>query len=346
VLIPEFAPQSGIALTWPHALTDWRETLADIVPVYLDIARAVSIHERLLVICYDEAHRIAITDTFKAAELPADNICFTCAPSNDTWIRDYGPLVTERNGEIELHDFTFDGWDGKHPAALDNDMTRNLLAAGLFDALPCHHYPLVLEGGSIDTDGHGTVLTTSRCLLETGRNVNTDRHAIETALRTALGVERFLWLDFGEIFGDDTDGHVDMLARFCSPDTIAYSACNRTDDPHNPQLSAMEAQLETFTTTSGEPYRLVPLPLPDPCYDEDNQRLPASYANFLIMNDAVLIPSYRDPADTAAQQALQACFPTREVIPIDSLPLIRQHGSLHCATIQLPAGVLQQADGA
>ncbi|MDX1697475.1 MAG: agmatine deiminase family protein, partial [Thiohalobacterales bacterium] len=167
-----------------------------------------------------------------------------------------------------------------------------------------------------------------------------DHDAIEAALRSTLGAERFLWLEHGEIIGDDTDGHFDMLARLCGADTIAYTRCTDSDDPHFPQLEAMQNELENFRTADGRPYRLVPLPLPAACLDDDNRRLPASYANFLIMNDAVLMPAYRDPADKIALQALAACFPRREIIPIDCLPLIRQNGSLHCATLQLPAGVL------
>ena len=340
MLIPEFAPQSGVALTWPHASTDWGPSPGDIIPVYLDIARAVLAHERLLIICYDEAHRTEITGSFAAAGLSADGASFTCVPYNDTWIRDYGPLVTGHGGVIELHDFTFDGWDGKYPAVLDNGVTRVLQAAGLFDKLRCHRYPLVLEGGSIDTDGCGTLLTTARCLLQTGRNHGAGRDEIESALHRALGVERVLWLEHGEIIGDDTDGHIDMLARFCSPDTIAYTSCSEVDDPHYPSLDAMQVQLRSFTTGAGHPYRLAPLPLPVACYDENRQQLPASYTNFLIMNNAVLMPAYHDRADAIAARTLQDCFPAREIIPIDCRPLIRQRGSLHCATLHLPAGVL------
>ena len=340
MLIAESAPQSGIVLTWPHARSDWRASLADIIPVYLDIARAVSAHERLLVVCYDAAHRTAVMDSFREAGLGIANVGFTCIPSNDTWIRDYGPLAVARGAAVELHDFVFDGWDGKYPAGLDDGVTQALQAAGLFGDLPCHRHTLVLEGGSIDTDGRGTLLTTARCLLHTGRNRGAGRDVIEAALHSILGITRVLWLQHGEIIGDDTDGHVDMLARFCSADTIAYASCADSDDPQYPPLQAMLAELQTFRTADGQPYRLVPLPLPAARYDADNQRLPASYANFLIINDAVLMPTYRDPADDIALQALQACFPARDIIPIDCLPLIRQSGSLHCATLQLPSGVL------
>ncbi|MGB5260674.1 MAG: agmatine deiminase family protein [Gammaproteobacteria bacterium] len=344
MLPPEFAPQSGVILTWPHGHSDWRDTLADITPVYIELARAILAHERLLVICYDEIHRDTIHTTLAKAGLCDDDIMFACATSNDTWIRDYGPLVTLQNKVAELHDFTFDGWDSKHPAALDDGIARVLHAEGRFGTLPLVRHALVLEGGSIESDGCGTLLTTSRCLLKTGRNPGIGRAEMESVLRAALGAERVLWLDHGEIIGDDTDGHVDMLARFCSVDTLAYSHCDQADDPHYLPLQAMAAQLQAFTTAAGQDYRLVPLPLPAPCLDADNRRLPASYANFLIINDAILMPAYNDPADDVAAQALQDCFPSRAIIPIDCLPLIRQAGSLHCATLQLPAGVLTASD--
>ncbi|MBT8122940.1 MAG: agmatine deiminase family protein [Gammaproteobacteria bacterium] len=344
MLIPEFAPQSGIVLTWPHARSDWRDLLADITPVYIDISRAVTATERLLVICYDNAHRDAVRHTLETAGVTMAGIRFTCVKTNDTWVRDYGPLCSAFRDTPILHHFTFDGWDGKYPASLDNEVTGSLHTAGLFGGLELRNHPLVLEGGSIDSDGCGSLLTTARCLTQTGRNPGVDRTEITKRLCDSLGMEQVLWLDHGEIIGDDTDGHIDMLARFCSKDTIAFTGCDRRDDPHYAPLRAMASQLEILRNTAGQPYRLVPLPLPQPCFDEDNQRLPASYANFLILNDTVLMPAYNDPADTIAADTLAACFPTRDIIPIDCRPLIRQGGSLHCATMQLPAGVLVDID--
>jgi agmatine/peptidylarginine deiminase len=344
VLIPEFAPQSGIVLTWPHARSDWRDLLADITPVYIDIARAVTATERLLVICYDDAHRDAVNHTLETAGVTMAGIRFTCVATNDTWVRDYGPLCTAFHDTPILHNFIFDGWDGKYAASMDNAVTGTLHAAGVFGELELRDHPLVLEGGSIESDGCGSLLATSRCLTETGRNPGVDRTEITKLLCDSLGMEQVLWLDHGEIIGDDTDGHIDMLARFCSKDTIAFTGCERRDDPHYAPLRAMASQLETLKNTAGQPYRLVPLPLPQPCFDEDNRRLPASYANFLILNDTVLMPAYNDPADTIAANTLAECFPTRDIIPIDCRPLISQGGSLHCATMQLPADVLVNID--
>jgi agmatine/peptidylarginine deiminase len=340
VLIPEFAPQSGVLVTWPHKQSDWKDRLEEIEPVYLDIAHTVSTRERLLVICFDETHRRHISDCLAKASIPEHNIRYACAPSNDTWVRDYGPLTVQVDGKPVLQDYAFNAWGGKYASALDDGITGSLYRSGVFGKLEYQRYPLVLEGGSIDVDGRGTLLTTARCLLAPTRNPELGRTGLEDWFHRHMGIEHVLWLQHGALAGDDTDAHVDMLARFCSTDTIAYSRCTDPDDAHYASLQAMEIELQAFRSTTGDPYRLVPLPLPQPIHDENGQRLPGSYANFLIINDAVLLPVYDDPADCVAQQALAACFPDREIIPINCLPLIRQYGSLHCATMQLPAGVL------
>ena len=340
LLFPEFAPQSGVILTWPHAQSDWRDGLADIERVYRDISLAISRHERLLVICYDRLHRQHVNRLLDSAGVARCSVRYVIATTNDTWVRDYGPLsVLQETGPVLL-DFVFDGWGGKYPAALDDRVCRQLCAAGVFGDRPCQRQALVLEGGSIDTDGAGSLLTTTRCLLGAGRNPGTDKVALETLFRERLGIDRIMWLDYGELRGDDTDAHVDMLARFCSPDTIAYTQCTDPSDEHHAVLAAMEQQLQTFRTGNGAAYTLIPLPLPRPVFNSSGQRLPASYANFLIINGAVLVPVYNDPADAVALDALTACFPGREVVAIDSLSLVQQNGSLHCATMQLPEGVL------
>ena len=199
---------------------------------------------------------------------------------------------------------------------------------------------LVLEGGSIDSEGAGTLLTTTACLLSQNRNPHLNRAGLERALADLLGAERVLWLEHGALAGDDTDAHIDTLARFCPDDTIAYVRCDDPADEHFAPLAAMEAELQGFRTTAGRPYRLVVLPWPRPVFDTDGHRLPATYANFLVVNNAVLVPTYRDPQDAASLETLAALFPGRQVIGIDALPLIHQHGSLHCLTMQLPRGTL------
>lgn len=339
-LLPEFAPQSGVIITWPHAGTDWRHDLETIEAVYVAIARVVTRFERLLVLCRDAGQQRYIQGLLEQATVPAAAVSLAVVPTNDTWVRDYGPLAVLQGDQPVLHDFIFNGWGGKYPAVLDNAVSMYLFTRGDFGTVDFLRHTLVLEGGSIDTDGEGTLLTTSRCLLGPGRNPGIDRVALEQKLHALVGIERVLWLEHGELIGDDTDGHIDMLARFCTPGVIAYVQCNDPADTQYVALAAMQEQLRSFRTTGGEPYSLVPLPLPQPVFNTAGERLPASYANFLIINGAVLVPVYDDPADAAALAALAPCFPGRELVPVDSRALIQQYGSLHCATMQLPAGVL------
>ena len=339
-LPPEWAPQSGVMLTWPHKQSDWAATLEDIEPVFVDIARHIACHERLLLVCFDETHRDHVRAALKDAKVDLAQTRFYCVPSDDSWARDHGPLTVLCQGESRLLDFQFNGWGNKYPAALDNQISRALSLAGAFDAVSMETVPWVLEGGSIDVDGSGTLLTTQRCLLSPNRNPEWTRPDLEAALKDRLGIKRILWLQHGYLAGDDTDSHIDTLARFCDPETIAYVACDDPADEHYAELQAMETELQHFRSATGRPYRLVPLPWPRPVYDDAGQRLPATYANFLIINSAVLVPTYDDPADESAQACLARHFPGHEIIGVRCGPLLRQHGSLHCVTMQLPAGVL------
>ena len=339
-LIPEFAPQSGVLLVWPHVASDWRDSLAEIEPVYIELVRAISRHEAVLIVCYDDEHIHHIKQRLADTRIERSGVRQVVVPTNDTWVRDYGPLAVQGNQSVSLVDFTFDGWGGKYASGLDNAVPAALAAAGVFKSPGLQQHSLVLEGGAIDYDGSGTLLTTTRCLLDAGRNPAMDRAALENELQACLGIDRVLWLDYGFIQGDDTDGHVDMLARFCSPHDIAYTRCRDTGDDHFATLKEMERQLQTFSDRDGRPYRLHPLPLPAPVYSSDGTRLPASYANFLIINGAVLLPVYDDPADEEARAVLKQCFPGREIESVNCLPLIAQYGSLHCASMQLADGIL------
>ncbi len=340
-LPPEWHPQSGVQLTWPHADSDWGPLLDEVEPVFATIAREISARERLLVACHDAPLRDRVRALLEQAGCAMERVTLHLAPSNDTWARDHGPLtVLDGNGSARLLDFTFNGWGGKHAHARDNRITAALHAQGAFGTTPLEAVAMVLEGGSVEVDGLGTLLTTSHCLLTPTRNPELDRAAIEARLGQWLGIDRVLWLSEGHLEGDDTDAHIDTLARFCDPHTIAYVACDDPNDSHYPALKAMEAELTALRDRDGRPYRLVPLPWPRPAFSADGQRLPATYANFLIINGAVLVPTYRDPADAVALERLASCFPGREIVAIDCRPIIEQYGSLHCLTMQLPEGVL------
>ena len=336
----EWAPQSGVLLTWPHDQSDWQPYLAEVEPVYVNIARAVCKHERLLVCCRDERHIDQVTLCLKDGGIDMRNVTLHIAPSNDSWARDHGPITLLQNNAPVLLDFVFNGWGGKYAAELDNRITRRLHAQGAFGATPIVTMDLVLEGGSIESDGKGTLLTTTHCLLSPKRNPHLTRMQIEQRVMQFFNVKHVLWLTHGHLEGDDTDSHIDTLARFCDAHTIAYVQCDDPADAHYADLQAMEQELQALRDAQGKPYRLVPLPWPKAKTNADGKRLPATYANFLIINGAVLAPTYRDAADALALTRLRECFPDREIVPIDCLPLIYQFGSLHCISMQLPFGVL------
>ena len=339
-LPPEWASQSGVMLTWPHGHGDWAARLATVEPVFVAIAREVARRERVLIGAYDVDHSHRIQKLLRDAGVDLSRVVLRIAISNDTWARDHGPITLLCRNDATLLDFGFNGWGGKYPHALDKVITRRLYEAGAFGATPLETVDWVLEGGSIEVDGDGTLLTTARCLLAPTRNPGFTRDRLEQNLKELLGLNRILWLNRGYLAGDDTDSHIDTLARFCNAHTIAYVACDDPADEHYLELKSMEQELQKFRTADGTPYRLAPLPWPRAKYNEDGKRLPATYANFLVVNGAVLVPTYDDPADAAALARLKDCFPDREIVAVDCLPLIYQFGSLHCVTMQLPAGVL------
>ncbi len=332
----EWHPQSGVQVTWPHRDTDWKENLGEVTGCYVAFSKEILQREKLLVACRDAGE---VSAHFTAGERV--NLLLHELPSNDTWTRDHGGVGLFNEGRPLLVDFGFNGWGLKFAANHDNQITRYLYERSAYrqDVGYRNRLDFILEGGSIETDGAGTLLTTSRCLLSPNRNGALNREQVEEQLKLTLGVERVLWLDHGFLEGDDTDSHVDTLARFCDEETIAYVACDDEEDIHHGELREMERELKAFVTSSGEPYRLLPLPMADALYHE-GRRLPATYANFLIINGAVLMPFYGSPKDGVAKRQLQLAFPEREVIGIDCRPLIKQAGALHCVTMQLPAGFL------
>ncbi|MGP9663530.1 agmatine deiminase family protein [Halomonas sp. AOP22-C1-8] len=340
-LLPEWHPQDGLQLTWPRPDGDWASLLSRIEATLERIVLATVRYQQLVISMPDQATCDRVRKTFDAYGVPAHKLLLIVAPTDDTWARDHGPIsVIDDEGQPLLLDYTFTGWGGKFPASNDNRLTQALADAGVW-ACPVASRDMVLEGGAIETDGAGTLLTTEACLLNPNRNPHLTRQDVEALLGDDFGVDRVLWLTHGHLEGDDTDSHVDTLARFCNSSTIAYVRCDDPQDPHYAALHTMEQELKAFRQRNGEPYQLVPLPWPQACFDpEDGHRLPATYANFLIINEAVLVPTYGDPADTLALSALAEAFPNYALIPIECSSVIRQHGSLHCLTMQLPKGTL------
>lgn len=338
--LAEWHPQWGILLAWPHPDTDWADNLDAAETCYATIVSEISLREQVLLLCHDDAHQAHIESVLSAVTHNAANVHCVQMTYNDTWARDFGFITVKQAGKPLLLDFTFTAWGGKFEAALDNAVNQRLAHHPLLSGNTLETHPLVMEGGSLETDGQGTLLTTEICLLNPNRNPTLGRSAIESQLRDALGVERILWLAHGHLEGDDTDAHIDTLARFADSSSIVYMSCTDPTDSHYKPLQAMEAELQALRQTNGEPYRLFPIPLPEAIY-ADGRRLAASYVNFLIINGAVLLPVYADECfDPVAIKQMQAAFPRHTIIPIDCRALIAQNGSLHCITMQIPYEVV------
>lgn len=336
-LTAEWEAQDGVLLAWPHQGTDWADMLGEAQAVFVEIIRQITRFEKVLLTAplADEAREMLVR-----AGVDMSKVSIHELPNNDTWARDFGPITVMFNDRPVLLDFGFNGWGLKFAADQDNQITKRLAFQGAF--IPSvKTVGLVLEGGSIETDGLGTILTTSACLLSPNRNPQLDKSEVEQAFASLLGATRVLWLNHGWLAGDDTDSHIDTLVRICPDNVILYVACDDPRDEHYAELKLMEEELRTFKAPDGSPYRLIALPWPKARFDKMAHRLPATYANYLVINRAVLVPTYRDPEkDAQALACIAEAFPGREVIGIDCLPLIQQHGSLHCVTMQLPEGVL------
>ncbi len=333
----EWEGQRAVMIAWPHIQTDWGPFMDQVVPVYREMARLISARQPLWILCRDE---LEAKRDLKMADM--NQVRFVEIPFNDTWVRDYGPLIVYEDGDPVLLDYRFNGWGGKFNAELDNRVTSVLYGHGFFDEQVSYRDRLdfVLEGGAVETDGRGLMIATTRSILSPGRNAVCGLETATVRLENDLGLRKVDWLHNGRLEGDDTDGHIDMLARFCDAHTLCYVRCDDKRDPHYSGLKKMEEELKGLKNVEDEPFRLLPLPLPDPVYSAKGIRLPASYANFLIMNEAVLMPVYGCRADEAAREVLSEAFRGREILTVNARPLIMQGGSVHCATLQFPEGVL------
>jgi len=305
-LIPEWEKQEFIQLVFPHKETDWNCCLDEAIETFSEIAYAIAQYQKVL-ICYQDKNTIS--------HLKHKNFIFKKVKNNDTWARDFGAISVKINNEVKLLDFKFNGWGLKFPSNYDNLISRKIFNIH-------KSYNFVLEGGSIDTNGE-ILLTTSKCLLEENRNYPMSKNEIEEFLKNELFVKEIIWLNHGFLEGDDTDSHIDTLARFVNKDTIVYCKCENKNDIHYEELKKMEEELKKTN------FNLIPLPFPSPKY-YDNERLPATYANFLITNEAIILPIYEDSKDKYAYDLFKEIFKDKEIIPINANVLIREHGSIHC----------------
>ncbi len=401
VLPAEWEPQSAVMLTWPHTGTDWKPYLADITNTYIDLANIITRYEQLLVATPDKsATWQTLHDSLSPEQM--DRVHLYEVDSNDTWARDHGPITMVMRKKqntwmtpIRLLDFKFNGWGEKFKWEKDNAINLQLYYQAAFNADLENHQGFVLEGGSIESDGRGTLFTTSQCLLAPHRNQPFTRENIDHQLKNFFNLRQVVWLDHGNLVGDDTDGHIDTIVRVAPHDTLLYIGCDDPGDEQYDDFQALEKQLQGLLTFEGYPYRLLKLPMPDPVFDNGEQlitrgkdgvlrdaysgeiyqekkigreigcdkdcdngcgkqcknvplgdRLPATYANFLIINKAVIYPTYNQPEkDEEAKRQIQLAFPDREIIGVDSLTIIRQHGSIHCLTMQLPEGAIRGKQG-
>ena len=335
ILPAEWHPQSCVQLTWPHEDTDWRDYLDDITETFVQIAKAVAHYEPLVIAAkYPERVREMLAESLNDDEMARVSI-YEC-DNNDTWARDHAFITlvptSDASAPCRLLDFRFNGWGEKFAADKDNRINHTLYNKGVFSGERVDYDDFVLEGGSIESDGRGTVLTTSVCLMAPHRN----QPEVEAVLKERLCARKIVWFDHGQLIGDDTDGHIDTIVRICPDNTLLYVGCDDEKDPQYADLKALENQLKQATDADGKPYRLLKLTMPDALYD-DGDRLPATYANFLIINGAVIVPTYnQEENDARALELVAEAFPGYDIIGIDSQTIVRQHGSIHCLTMQYP----------
>lgn len=332
----EWEPQTAVMMALPHKDTDWNYILDEALDQYHRLVKAMTDNKVMVILlCRNvNAAMELLCDCDRHYLIPVE------ADFNDTWTRDYGPLCIEKDNRKRALDFGFNGWGLKFAADKDNLINLSLNEKGLIpDNVYRNNRDFILEGGSVESDGAGTLLTTSRCLCSPNRNGGKSKQELSEILGRRLGVSHVLWLDYGALEGDDTDSHIDTLARIAPNDTIIFTGCRDIDDTHFEELLRMRAQLSMFRTIEGNPFNLVELPLPSPVYDEDGNRIPATYANYLITGKVIFMPTYADPErDLLASRTLNIVFPDHKVVGVDCRTLLKQHGSLHCATMQLHPG--------
>jgi len=321
----EWEHQAGTLLVWPDEQTDWNQYLDQIQETYIRLIRLILKYQPVYLCSRKPVFIDPVQDS--QFQLQQINIDF-----DDTWVRDSGPLTAVNEQRTSWLDFRFNGWGNKFNARQDDALVQSLLSTPLFRHQTTQHYHWVLEGGAVEFDGQGRLLTTWSCLNRRYPELSRLQHTQK--IQALLNVDKVMWLDNGKIIGDDTDGHIDMLARFANPHSIVYQGCQDPLDPHYESLKKMQIQIESFRQADGSPYVCYELPFPGRA-EYEQTRLPASYANFLILNDAVIMPTYESESDQQAQAVIQQAFPDRTIESLDSRVLIRQGGSIHCASMQL-----------
>jgi agmatine/peptidylarginine deiminase len=316
----EWEKQKFILLAYPHKDTDWNEYLEEVLVDYDNFVLSIAKYQNVILL--KNPNQI-INENISNNQ----NIQIVEYLTNDTWCRDFGIISIQENNQTKYLDFVFNSWGDKFESTLDNLANQHLYKQNIIDNIKSIDF--ILEGGSIESNGNGVLLTTTKCLLNDNRNKDLSKKDIESKLKSTLGIDKILWLEHGFLIGDDTDSHIDMLARFVSEDTIAYVKCEDKNDIHYEELLKMEQELIAFRK-----YNLIPLPMPKE-QTFNNHRLPLSYANFLITNKAVFVPQYNDESDKKAIEVLEKLYPQKDIVGIKSDVFIRQSGSLHCLSMQV-----------
>ena len=334
----EYEPQDAIIIVWPHAFSDWALNLDAIEKTYLEICRCVYRQQHLILVAHDHAHLLHTQRVLERAYINIENITFLIIPTNDTWVRDYGPVYVSSDTQFVLLDFEFDAWGKKYAHALNNAFNSRLHEQLNANA-GRQRVKQVIEAGNIEINRRGLLLCTNACFIRETGSLAIDFAQLEKHFSDWFGCSNTFWINNVQLIGDDTDGHIDTLARFCADDILVYSFIGNTHDANNAALCALATQLEVMKKQCGNQIDLVPLPLPDPIFSNGRQ-LPACYTNFLITNKCILVPIFNDKQDTIALRLLDELFPTREVLAVQSNILIQQLGGLHCATMHIPEGII------
>ena len=330
----EWELHAGTWLTWPHNQETWSEQSMDQVELdYLQIVKALAQEEKSNILIQNKSAQDKLYKRLQSNGVNMDNIFFYDIPTNDSWIRDYGPNFVVRGKDVAINDWDFDSWGRKYKWELD-DLACSIIAEQL--QLQSFKPGIVLEGGAIEVNGLGTCLTTDSCVLNPNRNHGIRRELMEKFFNDYLGISKTIWLH-GELEGDDTDGHIDNLARFVNPTTIVCALEENEKDANFLGLKHNHDRLRAAKDQDGNSFQVIPLPMPNYVGSEE-ERLPASYANFYISNNSVLVPIYDQPNDQKALDLLIHLFPERQIIPIQCKTLIWGLGGIHCLTQQQPIG--------
>ncbi|MGH1537939.1 MAG: agmatine deiminase family protein [Gammaproteobacteria bacterium] len=337
-LAPEWARQDAVILVWPHSNSDWNNQLKAIEHTYIELSRYISRNQKLLLVAYDSSHTFQIQEALELNNITQENIQFTNIPTNDTWVRDYGPVIVQSESESVLLDFKFDAWGKKYHYEHDNQFNKNFKQQ-LNIQSRFKEIDTVLEAGNLEINAKGILLSSSTCFNRISSQSNVDLSQLEKFYENWFGCHNVCWMNNTVLKGDDTDGHIDTLVRFCSDDILVYSAPTNHSHSDNDVLHSLISQLEVLKHNEASLSELIPLPVPKPIFNAD-QQLPATYTNFLITNQYVLVPVFNDPQDNYALKTLDELFPTREIIEIESNTLIKQYGGIHCAAMQVPEGFL------